>query len=368
MYRIPPPLSHLLLLVYRPRLRTPFIWLLLLAGIALAVSACSRGSDKEHKHTTLAFGTLIEITLFDTTEAKANAAFDQLERNFHAYHASWTPWATSDLSRINDAIRAGTEVVVPDSILPMLTASMALFEQSHGLFNPAIGNLINLWQMHLHEDPDIHPPDAQDIARMLQQNPRMSDIQIDGNVLQSSNRNVQLSLGAFAKGYAIDLSLDYLRSQGIENAVINAGGDLRVAGRRGERAWRIGIRHPRADGVIAWLDATGGESIFTSGDYERFYHYDGKRYHHILDPRTGYPAAGTSSVTVIHDNAGTADAAATALFVAGPEHWHEIARAMGIRFVMLIDTEGRIHMNPAMQERINLVNPESGHIVLSQPL
>jgi len=368
MYRIPPPLNHLPLRIYRHQPGISFILLLLMAGFALAMSACSKDPVNEHRHTILAFGTLIDITLFDTTEAKANAAFDQLERDFDEYHASWTPWETSDLSRINDAIRTGSEVVVPDSVLPMITASMMLFEQSEGLFNPAIGNLINLWQMHLHEDPDIRPPDAQDIARVLRQNPRMSDIQIDGSVLHSSNPDVQLSLGAFAKGYAIDLALDYLRSQGITNAVINAGGDLRVAGQHGERPWRIGIRHPRADGLIAWIDAQADESIFTSGDYERYYLHDGKRYHHILDPRTGYPATGTSSVTVIHGNAGTADAAATALFVAGPEHWYEIARAMGIRFVMLIDTEGRIHMNPAMKDRINLINPESAHIVLSQPL
>jgi thiamine biosynthesis lipoprotein len=368
MYRIPPPLNHLPLRINRQQPGTSLILLLLLAGIALTMSACSKDPGNEHRSTILVFGTLIEITLFDTTQAKANAAFDQLEHDFYEYHASWTPWETSDLSRINDAIRAGTEVVVPDSVLPMITASKALFEQSEGLFNPAIGNLINLWQMHLHEDPDIRPPDTQDIARVLRQNPRMSDIQIDGSVLHSSNPDVQLSLGAFAKGYAIDLAMDYLRSQGITNAVINAGGDLRVAGQHGERPWRIGIRHPRADGLIAWIDAQADESIFTSGDYERYYQYGGRRYHHILDPRTGYPATETSSVTVIHGNAGTADAAATALFVAGPEQWHEIARAMGVRFVMLIDTEGRIHMNPAMKDRINLINPESAHIVLSQPL
>jgi thiamine biosynthesis lipoprotein len=368
MHRIPPALNHTALRSYRRPRHTSFILLILLAGISLALSSCARDTDSEHKHTVLAFGTLIEITLFNTTASKANAAFDQLERDFHGYHASWTPWETSDLSRINDAIEAGTEIPVADSILPMITASMELYEKSSGLFNPAIGNLINLWQMHLHEDPDIRPPEATAVARVLEQDPRMSDISIEGAVLKSSNRSVQLSLGAFAKGYAIDLALDYLRSQGIDNAIINAGGDLRVAGQHGERPWRIGIRHPREDGVIAWLDAQANESIFTSGDYERYYLYAGKRYHHILDPRTGYPATGTSSVTVIHHNAGTADAAATALFVAGPEHWYEIARAMGIRYVMLIDTDGRIHMNPAMLKRISLINPESAHIVLSQPL
>jgi len=162
--------------------------------------------------------------------------------------------------------------------------------------------------------------------------------------------------------------MTYLQSQGIANAVINAGGDLRVIGQHGERPWRIGIRHPRRDGVIAWIDAKTDESIFTSGDYERFYIHDDKRYHHILDPRTGYPAAGATSVTVIHVDAGLADAAATALFVAGPDRWHEIAHAMGVKYVMLIDAEGRIHMNPAMQKRVHLTNAKTSHIVLSQPL
>jgi len=250
----------------------------------------------------------------------------------------------------------------------LIIASKDLFVNSNGLFNPAIGNLINLWQMHRHDESDISPPDAADIDRLVAQDPDMSDIHIDGTLVESRNPGVQLSLGAFAKGYAIDLAMQYLQSQGIENAVINAGGDLRVIGQHGERPWRIGIRHPRKDGVIAWLDTEPDESIFTSGDYERFYMYDGKRYHHILDPRTGYPATDSISVTVIHHDAGIADAAATALFVAGPEHWHEIARAMDIKYVMLIDAGFRIHMNPAMQKRIHLENSETFHIVISQPL
>ncbi len=341
----------------------------MLAGAYLLAASCNNTASTEFKHTIFAFGTLIEITLLDTTEAKANTAFDHLEREFHAYHASWSPWvASSDLSRINESILAGKKASAPQQLLSMISISKDLFEKSNGLFNPAIGNLINLWQMHRHDESDIRPPDAADIGRLLMQDPDMSDIQIDGTLIESSNPGVQLSLGAFAKGYAIDLAMDYLQSQGIDNAVINAGGDLRVIGQHGGRPWRIGVRHPRKDGVIAWLDAEPNESIFTSGDYERFYMYDGKRYHHILDPRTGYPASGSVSVTVIHHDAGIADAAATALFVAGPEHWYEIARAMGIKYVMLIDASSRIHMNPAMQKRVHLENSETFHIVTSQPL
>jgi len=340
-----------------------------LAGICLSATSCVNNTGTEYKHTIFTFGTLIEITLLDTTESKANMAFDHLEAEFHDFHASWSPWEPgSDLSRINEAIQAGKKAPAPQHLLSMISISKDLFEKSNGLFNPAIGNLINLWQMHRHEESDIRPPDAADIGRLVKQNPGMSDIHIDGTYVESSNPGVQLSLGAFAKGYAIDLAMEYLQSQGIENAVINAGGDLRVIGQHGRRPWRIGIRHPREDGVIAWLDAEANESVFTSGDYERFYMYDGKRYHHILDPRTGYPATGTISVTVIHHDAGIADAAATALFVAGPEHWYEIARAMDIKYVMLIDTNLDIYMNPAMQKRIHLANSETSHIVISQPL
>jgi thiamine biosynthesis lipoprotein len=350
-------------------LKAPLHYLLVvLAGLVLLVSACSKDRFSEYKHTIFAFGTLIEITLYNTTEATANQVFDQLERDFHNYHASWTPWEASDLSRINTSIEAGKKVSVPGSLLPLITSSQDLYTKSDGLFNPAIGRLINLWQMHRHDEPGISPPDDVRIKNLLQQSPEMTDLQIDGTWLESSNTAVQLSLGAFAKGYAIDIALHYLQSQGIANAVINAGGDLRVIGRHGQRPWRIGIRHPRENGVIAWLDAEANESIFTSGDYERYYMYDGKRYHHIIDPRTGYPVTGTRSVTVIHDNAGTADAAATALFVAGPERWHSIALSMGIKYVMLIDSEGQIHMNPAMQNRIHLTNAATAHIIRSQPL
>ena len=346
----------------------PHNLLILLTSLVLLLPACSKERIPEYKHTIFVFGTLIEITLFDTTEAIANQAFDRLERDFHDYHARWTPWEESDLSRINTSIAAGKRVAVPPSVLPLVTASQQLYTKSDGLFNPAIGRLINLWQMHRHDEPGISPPDDVQINHLLQQDPKMSDLRIDGTWLDSSNPAVQLSLGAFAKGYAIDLALQYLQSRGIANAVINAGGDLRVIGRHGQRPWRIGIRHPRENGVIAWLDAKARESIFTSGDYERYYMHEGRRYHHILDPRTGYPASGTRSVTVIHDNAGTADAAATALFVAGPDRWHEIARSMGVKYVMLIDADGHIHMSPAMQKRINLTDTASAHIILSQPL
>ncbi|MDN5874736.1 MAG: FAD:protein FMN transferase, partial [Sinobacteraceae bacterium] len=136
------------------------------------------------------------------------------------------------------------------------------------------------------------------------------------------------------------------------HAIVSAGGDLRAIGRHGKRPWGIGIRHPRVDGLVAWLEIEDGEAVFTSGDYERFFIYQGKRYQHIIDPRNGYPVSQTVSATVVHHQGDLADAAATALVVAGPDEWVKVAHSMGIDQAMIIDAGGRIYISPRLAERI----------------
>lgn len=197
----------------------------------------------------------------------------------------------------------------------------------------------------------------------------MQDIDIDGLSLRGNNPALQLDFGAFGKGYGIDLAVEHLKKMGIENAIVNAGGDMRAIGlRETGDPWKIAIRHPDGQGIIGSLEISGDESVFTSGNYERNFTWEGKRYHHIIDPRTGYPSAGSASVTVVHNDSTRADAAATALFVAGPKDWHRIARKMGIRFVLLIAENGEMHMNPAMQSRLKLADEANQRILLSSPL
>ena len=336
--------------------------------ITLLSVSCDKEPAQEFKRTILKFGTLIDVTLYNVEPALAEKALNQIEANFNQYHADWTSWHDSPLTRANQKLASGESFLIHASIAPLIKDSQVLSKNSHGLFNPSINQLISLWQFHRSDEADIQPPNHQDILEWLQKKPSMDNLKLDGQQLRSSNPAVQLSFGAFAKGYAIDLCFDYLQNIGIKNAVINAGGDLSVRGQHGERPWKIGIRHPREDHIIAWPEAQDQESIFTSGDYERFYEHKGQRYHHILDPRTGYPARGSTSVTVIHNNAGTADAAATALFVAGPEQWQNIARSMGIEYVMLIDTQGNIHMTTKMAQRIHFSKNQSGNILIDKSL
>ena len=327
--------------------------LIVLAFIGLILSGCQQ---QEQITTTrfMAFGTLIDLTISGVSKEQANQATAAIEKDFAQMHKSWHAWDPGPLGRVNRLISQGESFATPPSVLELIKQGAEISIKSDHLFNPAIGHLIDAWGFH-RDDPAGHrPPEPKNIEQLLLQKPRMSDLKLNGITLHSSNPHVKLDFGAFGKGFGIDLAINHLRQLGIENAIINAGGDLRAIGSPQGRPWKIAIRHPSGQGVLAGLEISGDESVFTSGDYERNFNWKGKRYHHIIDPRTGYPAVGTKSVTVIHPDAATADAAATALFVAGPDNWYNIAQKMGIEYVLLIDSQDRAHMNPAMRKRLKL--------------
>ena len=308
------------------------------------------------------------MTLYDVDKETAEKAFSDLDSDFTYFHSTWSPWEPGSLNRINSLIPTQKEFSVGPSVLPLINESLSMAITTDHLFNPAIGKLINLWQFHKSDDPDISPPDADKIKALVASNPKLTDLTINGVRMLSQNPDIQLNFGAFAKGYAIDLSIQHLKNLGIKNAIINTGGDLKAIGKHGDRHWRIAIQHPRQQNIIATIETRGEESIFTSGDYERYYMYKGRRYHHILDPRTGYPADQSQSVTVIHNDSGLADAAATALFIAGPEQWLAMAKKLKLRQVMLIDRQGNIHLTPEMEKRLILKNPQETTLIVSPAL
>lgn len=336
------------------------------ALLLLLTSACEK-TEPVYNSRFLAFGTLTDISIVGVSHERALAATQALEEDFAAMHNAWHAWNPGPLGRVNALLKEGKSFAAPPSVLGLLVKSRQLANDSEHLFNPAIGRLINLWGFHS-DSPDCkQPPEDDSIKILVDKNPNMNDIHIDDFHLQSGNPIVKLDFGAIGKGFGIDMAIEHLRELGIKNAIVNSGGDLRAIGSRSGRPWRIAIRSPSGSGTLGFLHVKGDESVFTSGDYERNYIWEGKTYHHIIDPRTGYPATGTRSVTVIHSDATTADAAATALFVAGPKDWHRIARKMGIEYVLLIDKHGITHMNPAMQQRVVLMDKKQP-VEISPPL
>ena len=300
------------------------------------------------------FGTLVEVSIYDASPEKSQQAtaavlarFDQLHRTLHA-------WQPSELSTLNTAIAAGQPAQITPELKTLLRDAQQLSRQSDGLFNPAIGGLIVLWGFQS-DVPQTRVPPAADIARWIDAAPRMHDLTIKGNTVRSSNPAVRLDLGGYAKGYALDEAVRILQSHGIRHALVNIGGNVIAMGAHGNRPWRVGIQHPRQSGTLATLDLKDGEAIGTSGDYQRYFETGGRRYSHLIDPRTGYPATGMQSLTVLVSGkqAGTrSDALSKPLFIDGPARLPQRAAQLGIQDYLAVDAAGNLHLSPAMKARL----------------
>ena len=329
--------------------------------VTLLLSGC--GEPPLHKQEAFVFGTLVEISVHGEPEAKARAAANRILAEFDALHRMLHPWEPGELSRLNEAItRASADTparvtVGADSaptLLPILEEAGRLSEQSDGLFNPAIGNLVRLWGFHADTfQPRL--PDPAGIARLVAAQPRLSDIRVDGHDLEVRNPAVRLDFGGYAKGYALDQAAASLKAEGVRNALVNIGGNIIALGQHGDRPWKVGIQQPRQGGALATLDLHDGEAIGTSGDYQRYFELDGKRYCHLIDPRTGWPVQHTQAVTVIArgGRAGTlSDVASKPLFIVGAAGWQAMAAKLGITEALRIDAGGRIEATPELARRL----------------
>ena len=320
--------------------------------------------EKIHRQQSYVFGTLVEVTVYGEPEDKARRVTDQVLKDFDEMHQTLHAWQPGTLERINGIMAlskpdAPAKAALPPGLIPILKDAARLSELSEGLFNPAIGNLVRLWGFHSDTfEPRL--PDPKEIGRLVRANPRMSDIHIDGLMLSDANPAVRLDLGGYAKGYALDLAAAYLRSQGVRNALINIGGNIMALGDKGGTPWRVGIQHPRRAGALATLDLKDGEAIGTSGDYQRFFELGGKRYCHLIDPRTGWPADHTQAVTVIAHgaHAGTlSDVASKPLFIGGPGQWPRLADKMGVKEVLYVAADGSVEVTPDMRARLTWEKP-----------
>jgi len=332
------------------------------------LSACTQ-AEPEYRETRYIFGTLVEFIIRGEDEAKAKRAIAAVDRDFQRMHKDWHAWKPGgELVALNKALAHGEGMRVSPFVLPLLKQGKVLEAKSGGLFNPAIGALIGAWGFHSDELPTGALPNFDDVHALAARHPSMADVSISGDMVTSRNSTVQFDFGGFAKGVALDMAVEKLKSLGITHAIVNAGGDLNTLGSAGERLWNVGIRDPRDWGVIASVQLQGGENLYTSGNYERFREADGIRYAHIIDPRTGMPVDHTVSASVIHENGALADAAATALIVAGPKNWVEVAEAMGVQYAMLVDKQGTVYASPEMLARVKFETDKKLTIVQSRPL
>jgi thiamine biosynthesis lipoprotein len=332
----------------------------LLLFAVLVLSAC--GKEPLYQEQGYVFGTLVEVSVYGEEEASAKQAVAVVMQEFQRLHDLLHAWKPSALSELNTAFAKSKAVVVTPELQAMLLEATQLSEQSGGLFNPAIGGLVKLWGFHADEFKAALP-DEKILAALVAAQPQMRDITFistrSSTTARSRNPALQLDLGGYAKGYALDRAAALLKQQGIHNALINIGGNVLALGTHGSRSWRVGIQHPRKPGPLATLELHDGEAIGTSGDYQRYFELDGKRYCHLIDPRSGQPAPGVQAVTVLTHGvrAGVlSDATSKPLFIAGASAWLAAAQNIQLNEALLIDADGALHATAAMHKRLELTD------------
>lgn len=321
-------------------------WLGWAAG--LVVLPCSAHAARhETRHL---FGSPVDLLLSPSAPGSAS---DEVMAGLARMNARWNAWKPGDLEDLNAALRAGRAHVTTPALATMIRSAAALELASGGCFNPAIGGLVGAWGFHDDVMRTGSRPSDDAIARWTASCPSLAQLELRGLTVRSTSRRVQLDLGGYAKGVALDWALDRLEQQGLRDGLLNLGGNLAAMGAIDGRAWQVGIRDPHGPGLVASLAVQGREAVVTSGTYERFRWLDGQRFTHILDPRHGVPAVGLDSVTVVHRSAALADAAATALLVAGPQRWRAIAQRLGVDQAMVIDRNGRREATTALAPRLH---------------
>ncbi|NTV45316.1 MAG: FAD:protein FMN transferase [Chlorobiales bacterium] len=291
-------------------------------------------------------GTNVEVKAVhpNITAAKKGIyhAFKEIERidTLLGYRGSG-----SDVARIN-AVAGKHPVKISDETFQLLVRTQTHSKKYFGVFDITIGPIEELWGFNLDHSPGL--PADMEIKKLL---PLVNYQQLVLNAKDTTAfltvKGMKLDLGGVAKGYAIDRAVKILRRYDVQNFIIKAGGDMYVSGMKSPtEMWSIGIQHPRQTGELFALMELKDCAISTSGDYERYFMKDGIRYHHILEPKTGYPSRQCKSVSVIsRTSAEETDALSTTLFIMGAE---KVKANGNLKSYLIVDRKGKLHLDSAL--------------------
>jgi len=301
-----------------PRSTVNFLSLSIVYGLWAIVSLSGCGNQRLHKDNRLMMGTYIEVT--SPYSQAPGIVFEEIAR-IEGLLSRFDP--ASEISILN---RTGSLKASPETF-EIIKKAKEFYRLTDGAFDITVGPLMKIWGF---TDKQFRVPEQSQISSALEVVGSDNIIlQEEDNVVKFEFPGMEVDLGGIAKGYSLDQAVRRLKENHIDSCLINAGGQVFCLGDKFGRPWQIGIRDPRRKGLSGDLELSD-KSVATSGDYEQYYIADNQRYSHIIDPRRGYPASsGVVSVTVIAEQAMTADALATAIFVLGKK---EGERLVGERF------------------------------------
>lgn len=282
---------------------------------------------KKYTYQKFIIGALSEITFYCNDDSLAQDIIEECDNELIRLHASLNRFSDSSLvSMLNKKHR----IAAPEDIIQLVDLCDSISYMTDGLFDISIGPFMEIWGYYQHE---YQAPDSHHI--------HLTKKYVDYRKIVTTKDSIfiapfmKIDFGGIAQGYAADRVAMILRNHGITSALINIGGEIVAIGRSPEqRSWRIGIKHPRNQGIIETVEIEN-YALSTSGDYEKFFIVGNKRLPHIIDPTTGYPARGFASVTIFAQSAAFADAIATATAIMGAEK--------GLKFLDFYDIQGIIY-------------------------
>lgn len=305
----------------------------------------------------LAMGSELTLMAWATEEDSTNRAFDAVFAEFDRLDRLMSVWKeNSDVLRVNAAAGDKPVHVSPETIEVLVTARQ-VSEWTSGKFDVTFGALSDVWKFD-HDQDDSIPSPAAIAARVPLIDYRKLVVDERAGTVFLQQKGMRAHLGGIGKGYAVERAEGILRKAGMSNFSIQAGGDLYVAGKRGDRPWRLGIADPRApDGLIFARIELSDSTFSTSGDYERFFIKDGVRYHHILDPSTGQPARLCRSVTIVTKRPVLADGLGKGVFLLGPEEGMALVERLPDVEAVIVGADNQVHVSKGLKGKIEIVHP-----------
>lgn len=332
-----------------------------LAGIAIACTEALPVRDARAARVVqksyMTMGSLLQLTAWTDDQTGAEAAFEEVFREFDRLDGLMSVWrAGSDLVRLNGA--AGQHPVpVSREVRETIAAARQISDWTGGKFDVTFGALSGLWRFDHDQDNRIPDPAAvRARLPLIDYQQLVVDDRAGTAFLKKAGMSVHL--GGIGKGYAVDRGAEILRRRGINDFMIQAGGDFYAGGRRGDRPWRVGMRDPRgpADRSFAAIDVSN-ETVSTSGDYERAFVAGGRRYHHIIDPDLGEPTRDTRSVTIIASRATFADALDTGVFLLGPQAGMALIEKLPDVEGVIVTARNEVLVSSGLRERLVRLAP-----------
>ncbi len=305
----------------------------------------------------LSMGSTLTLTAWTADASVSKRAFDEVFAEFTRLETLMSTWIPdSDVSRVNR--EAGVRPVpVSAEVREVLNTARQMSEWTGGKFDVTFGALSGLWKFDHDQDNVI--PDMGEVRRRL---PLIDyrAIQIDeaAGTVFLPRKGMSMHLGGIGKGYAIDRAAAMLRLRGLRDFMIQSGGDMYVAGMKDGRPWRLGIQDPRGAATRSFAELKLSDGTFsTSGDYERTFMKNGRRYHHMLDPATGEPARGTRSVTIVSNRAVLADGLSTGIFILGPDAGMALIERLPDVEGVIVSDKNDVLISSGLKDTLTIVAP-----------